>query len=346
MKNKNSIIQVARLAGVSKSTVSRVVSDKGGSVSPKALAAVNAAIKELGYTRNNFAAALRSSKTNMILLMVPDIANPFWSEVARAVQDHFEGANYSVVVGNTDWSSEREAAYFELASSGRFDGLIVNSVSDDIYGLRALGVPVVMIGERSEGLEIDTVGTATYAAATLALKYLHDMGHRRIAIATSEGGSERYLSRRYRAYEDFHRGMGLPLDPELVFSVHLSEGGGPDLVERLLALGNWRRRVTALFCGNDILAVAALNAFRAAGVEPGRDISIMGMDDIPASSLTYPALTTISKPRSAIGAAAADLLLKRIAEPEGAPEKHLFPGELVIRDSVVEYKEVLHDLTE
>ena len=104
MKQKINIHEVARIAGVSKSTVSRVISDKGGSVSPKAAAAVNEAIARLGYTRNTFAAGLRNARSYLALVVVPDIANPFWSEIVRAVQDRLEGEGYSVVVGNTDWS--------------------------------------------------------------------------------------------------------------------------------------------------------------------------------------------------------------------------------------------------
>jgi len=149
MNQKISIIEVARHAGVSKSTVSRVISDAGGAVSPGAQVKVAAAIKELGYTRNTLAASLRSQKTRMVLVMVPDITNPYWAEIARAAQDRFEAEGNSVVVGNTDWLEAREARYFNLVRSGRFDGLVLNSVTDDIATLRSLEVPVVLVGERA-----------------------------------------------------------------------------------------------------------------------------------------------------------------------------------------------------
>ena len=198
MKPKISIIEVARHAGVSKSTVSRVIADSGGSVSPHALEKVLAAIKDLGYTKNTLAAGLRSQKTWMILVMVPDITNPYWSEIARAAQDRLEAEGFSVVVGNTDWLESREARYFDLARSGRFDGMVINSVTNDIAMIHRMGVPVVLVGERAEVQNIDTVGTDTIMATRLALEYLWTTGHRRIGIATSEHGSERFLSFRRR----------------------------------------------------------------------------------------------------------------------------------------------------
>ena len=335
-KQKISIHEVARLAGVSKSTVSRVVSDRGGSVSPKALDAVNKAIEQLGYKKNVIAAGLRTQKTYMVLVMVPDIANHFWSEIARAIQDRLEPEGYSVVIGSTDWSETRETLYYELARSARFDGLILNSVTDNIDLIKGIGVPVVLIGERAAAQDIDTVGTDTVQATRLALGYLYDTGHRRIAIGTSDHGSERYLSLRGKAYKDFLREKGLAYDPDLVFSVNLDEEGGRELARRFLALPDWRKRTDSLFCGNDALAIAAMGEFRKYGIIPGIDVSVIGMDDVPAAAQTYPPLTTVRKPRGLIGSAAAELLLKKMGSPDRSVEKQLFPGELIIRDSVVQ----------
>jgi len=335
-KQKISIHEVARLAGVSKSTVSRVVSDRGGSVSPKALDAVNKAIEQLGYKKNVIAAGLRTQKTYMVLVMVPDIANHFWSEIARAIQDRLEPEGYSVVIGSTDWSETRETLYYELARSARFDGLILNSVTNNIDLIKGIGVPVVLIGERAAAQDIDTVGTDTVQATRLALGFLYDTGHRRIAIGTSDHGSERYLSLRGKAYKDFLSEKGLVYDPDLVFSVNLDEEGGRELARRFLALPDWRKRTDSLFCGNDALAIAAMGEFRKYGIIPGIDVSVIGMDDVPAAAQTYPPLTTVRKPRGLIGAAAAELLLKKMGSPDRSVEKHLFPGELIIRDSVVQ----------
>ncbi|HEY9053548.1 MAG TPA: LacI family DNA-binding transcriptional regulator [Rectinemataceae bacterium] len=341
-KPKISIHEVAKLAGVSKSTVSRVVSERGGSVSPRAAEAVNKAIGQLGYRKNIIAAGLRTQKTWMVLAMVPDIANHFWSEIARVLQDRLEPEGYSVVIGSTDWSEAREGKYYELAASSRFDGLILNSVTNNIDLIKGLGVPAVMIGERTAAQDIDTVGTDTLQATRLALDHLWSLGHRRIAIATSDNGSERYLSLRGRAYREFLGDKGLAFDPSLVFSVNLDEEGGRELARRFLSLPDWRKRCTALFCGNDLLAIAAMDEFRKFGIMPGIDVSIVGMDDIPAASQTYPALTTVRKPRKQIALEAAEFLLDRMSGPgqsELAARKTLFPGELVIRSSTGEKKE-------
>lgn len=336
MKASISIIEVARLAGVSKSTVSRVISDRGGSVSPKALEAVNAAILELGYTRNDLAAGFRTQKSNMILLMVPDIANPFWSEMARAAQDGLEEEGYSVVVGNTDWSEQREARYFDLARSRRFDGLILNSVTDNIAAIAEIGLPAVMIGERALVQDIDTTGTDTRVATRLALDYLWQTGHRHIAIATTEHGSERFLSLRRKTHADFLAEKGLPADSGQAFSVKLSEEGGRDLVREVLSLPSWRRRVDSILCGNDLLALSAMAAFLEEGIVPGVDISIVGMDDIPAAAHFRPGLTTIRKPRGLIGRTAVELLMDRLKNPGQAARSRLYPGELIVRESVAD----------
>lgn len=336
MKTPISIIEVARLAGVSKSTVSRVISDRGGSVSPKALEAVNSAIQELGYTRNSIAAGFRTQRSNMILLMVPDIANPFWSGMARAAQDRLEDEGYSVVVGNTDWSEQRESRYYELARSRRFDGLILNSVTDNIAAIEDMGLPTVMIGERSEIQDIDTTGTDTRVATRLALDYLWETGHRRIAIATTEHGSERFLSLRRKTHREFLAERNLAPDSGMAFSVKLSEEGGRDLIREILSLSHWDEKVDAVLCGNDLLAISAINAFREAGIEPGKDISIVGMDDIPAAAHCLPGLTTIQKPMARIGTTAVDLLLGRLRDPGLPARRELFPGELVIRGSVAD----------
>lgn len=336
MNQKISIIEVARRAGVSKSTVSRVVSDNGGSVSAEALEKVNAAIRELGYTRNTLAAGLRSQRTWMMLVMVPDINNPYWSEIARAAQDALEAEGYSVVVGNTDWMESREAKYFDLVRSGRFDGIVLNSVTDDLSTIENLGVPVVLVGERTISAKVDTVGTDTMAAARMAFDHLWERGYRRIAIATSDRGGERLLSLRRRAYNTFLKEKGQIPDPALAFSVKLSDEGGRELARELLSLPDWRDRVDAVFCGNDILAISAIDALRKAGVEAGRDLALVGMDDIPEASHVRPALTTVRKPRARIGAAAAELLLARIRDPARPPEIRLFPGELKARDSATE----------
>lgn len=335
-KQSISIIEVARLAGVSKSTVSRVVSDRGGSVSPKAEGLVNKAIEELGYTRNHHASGLRTQRSWMILVMVPDIANSFWAEIARTTQDGLEAGGYSVVIGNTDWSEQRQERYYGLARSGRFDGLILNSVTDDLDAIKDMGIPTVLLGERVEAQDIDTVGTDTRAATRIALDFLWARGHRRIAIATNEHGSERFLSLRRRTYGEFLSEKGVAVDRDLVFRLNLSEEGGKELAKSILSLPRWQERIDAVFCGNDVIAIATIDALAAAGVAVGSDISIIGMDDIPAAAHSRPALTTVRKMRTLTGKAAAELLLARISDPGRPTEKRLFPGELVTRASVAE----------
>jgi len=338
MSGKISIVDVARLAGVSKSTVSRVVSEQGGAVSPDTEEKIQKAIRELGYTKNSMASGLRTSRTYLILLMVPDVANPFWSEITKAIQRRLEPEGYFLVLSDTEWSEERQSHYLDLVRAGRFDGVIASSVSADISCFDALPVPAVLIGERNVGGSMDVVGSETYVEAKAALEYFYAKGHRRIAIALPIKSSEPKRSRRYRAYVDFLRSKNLKLEPELVFTTGLSAEGGSALAARIVAMRAKGDALSAVLCGNDLVAIEAINALRSSPLVPGRDISIIGMDDIPAAALTYPALTTIRKPRAEIGRAAASLILDKMERPGRPPEKHLFSGELVERDSVADLR--------
>ncbi len=199
--------------------MSRVISDKGGSVSHETLERVHKAIEQLGYRRNIVAAGLRTQKTYMVLVMIPDVANPFWSEIARAVQDTLEPEGYSVVIGSTCWSEERESRYYELAQMARFDGVILNSVTDNIDLIKNLGVPAVLIGERTAAQNIDTVGTDTLQATRIGMEYLYETGHRKIALDEHTAGT--LLSSR-QGQQEFSHEKGLRLDPALLFSVNLT----------------------------------------------------------------------------------------------------------------------------
>jgi LacI family transcriptional regulator len=137
-------------------------------------------------------------------------------------------------------------------------------------------------------------------------------------------------------YQAFLEEKGVAFDPSIVFSMQLSEAGGRELARAVLGPGDWRGRIDAILCGNDIFAIAAIEALREAGVAVGRDLSIVGMDDIPAAAHCLPPLTTVRKPRARTGAAAAELLLERMRDPGRPVERRLFPGELVIRGSVAE----------
>ncbi|MFN2135963.1 MAG: LacI family DNA-binding transcriptional regulator [Candidatus Promineifilaceae bacterium] len=330
MKRHPTIIDVARKAGVSKTTVSRVVNGQEDSVREETYRRVQEAIEELGYTHNAVASSLRTDRTNTIMFSLPDIANPFWPAVARGVQDRMEEEGYAVVFANNDWDSQRENTFLEMAQRYRFDGILVNPVSVRNDQLKAAHIPAVLIGSHEDYPDFDIVGSDSYGATMIALEHLYSLGHRRIGLIRGERKSRPGHSR-LRGYEVFLLNKGLPLDKELIACAPFEEAGGMHALHQLLSLAN---PPTAVLAANDILAIGAMQAAHAAGLFIPDQLSIVGMDDIMAARATNPGLTTIAKPKYEIGRQAADFLLDRLAarsQPE--PRRHLFTCTLRQRGS-------------
>lgn len=324
------IIDVARLAGVSKATVARVVNGDPSLVRSSTRERVLAAAAQLGYERNAVAGSLRTDQTKIIALSIPDIANPFWPEVARGVQDGLEDLGYSVVTFNTDWKAEREQAFLQAVRRNRFDGLIINPARVSSDALKSLHIPIVVFGSAKYYPDFDTVGSATSDGVAASLDYLYELGHRRIGLCSgrSRTNTERL---RYKGYISFHARHGLPLEDRLIIETEFSEQAGYDAITLLLSQ---EHPPTAVFAANDILAIGALRAAQALGYHIPDDLSIVGMDDIYAASITSPPLTTVVKPKYEIGRQAARLLMGRIIDDEVLPSQHLqLPCQLVVRGS-------------
>ncbi|MGH2544970.1 MAG: LacI family DNA-binding transcriptional regulator [Ardenticatenaceae bacterium] len=327
------IIDVAKHAGVSKSTVARVVGEDGSAVRESTYRRVQAAIEALGYERNEVASSLRTDRTNIIMLAIPDITNPFWPDVARGVQDRIDREGYAVVFANSDWEGQRERAYLGMARRSRFDAILINPIQVTNDDLLATRIPTVLIGSGQGYPGFDSVGSDSYGASTQALDHLFSLGHRRIGLIRGLGSVVRVNRRggsRLNGYLDFLQSNGLPLDDRLIVEVPFHQGGYQGM-QQLLALDE---PPSAIFAANDELALGALQAAQAAGMRIPTDLSIVGLDDIYAASTSTPALTTVSKPKYEIGQKAADFLLDRIhgRAPEAA-RRHLYSCQLKVRQS-------------
>lgn len=319
MARRPTIIDVARLAGVSKATAARVVNGDQNLVRLETRERVMEAAAQLGYERNAVAGSLRTDQTKMVALSIPDITNPFWPEVARGVQDGLEQLGYATVTVNSDWNAEREQEYLRMVRRNRFDGLIINPANVSNDELKSLHIPVVVLGSGRHYPDFDTVGSATEASVNEGLSYLLELGHRRIGLCA--GRARRNTERsRYYGYVTFHARHGLPLDDALIMETEFSEQAGFDAMVHLMQLSN---RPTAVFAANDILAIGALKAAQMLGLHVPEDVSIIGMDDIYAASITSPPLTSVAKPKYAIGERAAELLVARMNEDDSAPPQHL-----------------------
>jgi len=216
MRRRPTIIDVARVAGVSKTTVSRVVGGDGSLVREETRQKVLGAIEKLGYERNAVAGGLRTNRTYTIALIIPDIANPFWPEVARGVQHALEAKGYAVVLANSDWDARREHEFLAMARRNRFDGIIINPASVTNDELVACGIPAIILGGLgSEYSDFDMVGSDSYGGTALAMTHLVSLGHQRIGLISglSRGFS---LASRLDSYTDFLQQHDIPIEKDLI----------------------------------------------------------------------------------------------------------------------------------
>ena len=176
MPRRPTIIDVAKLAGVSKATVARVLNGQEELVKETTRERVNVAAKELGYIRNAIAGSLRTDRTYVVALSIPDITNPFWPEVARGVQDTTEAKGYTTVIVNTDWKYDREKSMLKMVRRNRFDGLIINVVDTPIVDLKNLHIPIVLLGASEHYPTVNSVGSDTAGGAKEALQHLYELG--------------------------------------------------------------------------------------------------------------------------------------------------------------------------
>jgi len=309
MSRGPTIIDVARLAGVSKATAARVLNGQQDMVKEVTRERVISAAQHLGYVRNAVAGSLRTDRTHVVALSIPDITNPFWPEVARGVQDTTEAGGYTTVIVNSDWKHDREETFLKLVRRNRFDGLIINVVQTPAEDLLQLRIPVVILGGGENYPLMDSIGSDTAGGTDAALAHLYDLGHRRIGLIC--GLSRRRYSIQNERYRAFLDGCALPFVPEHVIESDFTDRAGYQAMERLLQQPD---PPTAVLAANDTIAIGALKAAQALSWRVPEDISIVGMDDIYAAATTSPALTTVAKPKYEIGVRAAQLLMARMSE--------------------------------
>lgn len=324
------IREVARRAGVSPATVSRVVNANGHAVSGHTRERVLRAVRTLGYAPHPIARGLRTRTTQTIGLIVPDIANPFYPALARGVEDAARRAGYTVVLCNTDERPGRERAYLDLLRRRLVDGFVFATVGANLSHVRQLrhdGIPVVLVARSVPGSDADAVVVDNEHGGYLAARHLIELGHRRIAHLG--GPSRLQVSRdRLRGYRRAIEEAGLRFDPSLVAAGAFRIEAGGSMMTSLL-----RRRPTAVFAANDLIAIGALSALRDAGRSVPADVAVVGFDDIPYAALAAPPLTTVAQPARLMGALASERLLARLRGEGGEAHTIVLEPELVVRAS-------------
>ncbi|MER5651293.1 substrate-binding domain-containing protein [Streptosporangium sp. NPDC002524] len=308
--DRPSITRVARLAGVSATTVSHALNGRRP-VAEETRRRVQAAIDQLGYRPNVLARGLRTSRSQTIGLIIPDITNPFYPALARGLQDVLGPAGYDEIISNTDGDRELERAAIDQMIARQVDGLafaVFHTHAEDLLPVIGAGIPVVRLGGRLVQAGVDVVHSDDEGGAAEATRYLLERGYRRIGFVCGPH-AEGPAAERVAGYRSALLAAGADADPRLVAHTHFSRAGGSSGTGRLLDLPE---PPDAVLCANDIMAIGALDTAEERGLRVPADLAVMGFDDIEAASLVSPGLTTMANPAREIGQACARRLLERL----------------------------------
>lgn len=325
----NTIKEVARQAGVSTTTVSHVLNNTRF-VSNEVRSRVMEAMRELGYKPNALARSLRSGKTNTIGLIVPDSANPFFAELARAVDAEAIVSGFNVILCNTEDDPLKEQIYLDLLGRRRVDGVILLSEAVQIDTLRALqvqGIHLVGGVHELEGIHMDTVLSDGRQGGYLATSYLLSLGHRRIGCIVGPAGRTS-SAERLAGYAQAMEESGTEVDPKLISSANYHPDAAYEIALKWLIGEN---PPSAIFASNDLMAMGALRAAAEAGRVVPRDLSLVGFDDIELASYTVPALTTIAQHQQKLAKVAINMLLERIHGSKAEIRREVLDTRLVVR---------------
>jgi LacI family transcriptional regulator len=323
---------VARRSGVSAMTVSRVING-GERVSPQTRQKVEEAIAELGYVPSRVARGLIRQKTHTLALIVPDVANPFFTLIVRGAEDVARRADYRIILCDTraDLTIEREV--IEEMIAHRVEGIAIAPVSDrsraHLRRLAKYGVPFVLVDRTVPGVDADVVIGDSAGGARRLLEHLLGLGHRRIGLIVESDEVSTARDRR-EGYEQALRSAGLPVDPELIVRATVDPDGGFDGMRRLLEL---QQPPTAVFTVNNLVALGAIEAIRARGLEVPDDIALVCFDDIEYASRLYPFLTVMAQPAETLGALATQLLLDRVDGRARDSRVVVLPAQFIVRRS-------------
>lgn len=322
------IKEVALAAGVSYTTVSHVLNDTRP-VSPAARERVLAAAAALHYVPSALARSLRSQTTGTIGMIIPNNSNPYFSEVARGIEDTCWAAGYSVILCNSDDDPAKQRDYLNVLLTKRCDGLIMAALAQtDAELLRQRRVPAVFIDRAPEGLEYDVVGVDNLAGGELAGQHLLALGRARIGCI----GGPRELEVSEQRIAGLRRALGGTLDDSLCETADFSSAGGYAAALRLLARPPGQRP-DALFCCNDMMAIGALRAAAELGIAVPGELAVVGFDDIDLAQFVHPPLSSVSQGTRALGNITAACLLERIATPERPPQRRRIAPVLNVRGS-------------
>ncbi|TCO77471.1 LacI family DNA-binding transcriptional regulator [Marinisporobacter balticus] len=332
---KVTIKDIAKFAGVSTATVSKVINHKDENISQPTREKILNIMKEYNYIPNTAARSLVTKKTKTIGLVIPDIRNPFFHELARGAEDKANEEGYNIIFCNTDDRIEKEEKYVSMLIEKMVDGIIFTAASkrmNEFEHLRNNRVPIILV-DRDIDLK-DIKGKITVdncLGAYEGVKHLLSCGYKNIIFLSgplSTHPSIERLKGYKRALEEFH----IPYKEENIFEGTYQSGWGYETVKMLL-----KKHIDfdALFCGNDLIAIEAVKALKEAGIKVPKEVGIVGFDDIYMATLVDPELTTIRQPSYEIGYSAVEMLINILEKKVKTKEKVVLNTELIIRKSTM-----------
>lgn len=326
------IRDVAKQAGVAPITVSRVINNSGY-ISQDTRDRVEAAIAELQYVPNSLARSLRSKQTKTIALVLTDITNPFFTTMARGVEDIASRQRFNVIFCNTDESEAKQQEYLTILLQKQVDGIIlvpVQSKAEPVKLIQQQGVEVVVVDRCVPYSQVDVVRTDSEQGAYQLIQYLLGLGHKQVAILTGPD----YVSTAVDRVAGYRRAMleaALQIKDGFICYSEFTQAGGYEMMRHVLTLP---ARPTAVFAANNFIALGALRALRDAGLRAPEDIALVAFDDLPPSLIIDPFLTVASQPSYEMGQRAAELLLARLTGETFVDYQELIlPIEIIVRGS-------------
>lgn len=321
----SNIREVALAAGVSVATVSRALTSPE-KVSEESLKKVHDAIKAVGYTPNLLARNFRAAKSFAVVVLVPDITNPFFSQVIQAIEDRAQQKGYAVLLGDTRETSKREQEYVNRVETRLADGVIqlrpqsMSSSTQKIPWVNACGCE----GTPGPSIRVDNI-----AATKAMVGYLASLGHRRIGVISGLKDNPHSIDR-LQGYKAGLAAAGIAFEKELVAEGDFTMWSGQNAAKQFFRL---KQMPTAICSMNDEMALGATQALKAGGLRVPEDVSVTGFDDIPYAKYWEPGLTTMAQPAEEIGKLAMDTLLRVIEGEELSNLELVLPTEIVIRQS-------------
>lgn len=336
----STILDVAKLAGVSRSTVSRVISGNGA-VKPATRINVESVIDELDFTPSYFAQGIKTGKTKTLAMIVPDYSNLYYGEMFRGVERIALKHGYMVLICNTDKSSTRERSYTEELLKRKVDGIVYNTYKKhnqniEYFTKLSKKLPMVFMDHLQwEDESVPYVLTEGYESSKKASKYLVSIGRKRIGYIRMPP----YISVVQHRYAGYKQGLiesGIEPDKDIVYQCPNNEVGKTHLqigYEGAKALMDRDNPPDAIMTSVDIMAVGAIKYLKQAGYKIPQDLSIIGFDNIALATIVEPNLTTIAQPTRKIGEEAAKILIAKINEEENIQDQIMFEPEFIIRQS-------------